>query len=513
MRQQSGKEPVTEICQGSGNEDAAWRIDMHALAGLGEGQPPLRRAVAGQTETDRPAVDGSDQQQPLFESHFRDGDLGEPDSVNARATDDTPPVLPENDDLSSIKDDLDETDMVAVPGVGDDHETGGVLRDASANMALTDPQEVREERLPDGAVLSAEAVHVPAPMGGSRMAGEGHETLHDVIPVRSGDDAGPVDAGQRPSAVSQDTFIGDLAPARAGTSLIATNPATAAPQLVLATGDQGRTTATVEIGPDLPSARNAASPSGLLNGQPVQSGAVLAALPLVATASHVPDAVMAGRVPERATVERVRAGDMTRVLPEMPGGLRAVGGRNATAAALPVMPFMPEGAALHGVPRFAEDDIPAYSGPRAPAVYALGLAQVGAAALPAQPHHVVMQIAAAIGRGASGADRVIDLVLSPEELGKVRLSLSQSDAGLSVSVLAERPETLDLLRRNIDLLAGEFLDIGYQSAEFSFGHEEPGAQQHPRATVSSPGPLSEDEGDTAYLASALHLGDRLDIRL
>jgi len=445
-------------------------------------------------------VDGSDQQQPLFESHFRDGDLGEPDSVNARATDDTPPVLPENDDLSSIKDDLDETDMVAVPGVGDDHETGGVLRDASANMALTDPQEVREERLPDGAVLSAEAVHVPAPMGGSRMAGEGHETLHDVIPVRSGDDAGPVDAGQRPSAVSQDTFI-------------ATNPATAAPQLVLATGDQGRTTATVEIGPDLPSARNAASPSGLLNGQPVQSGAVLAALPLVATASHVPDAVMAGRVPERATVERVRAGDMTRVLPEMPGGLRAVGGRNATAAALPVMPFMPEGAALHGVPRFAEDDIPAYSGPRAPAVYALGLAPVGAAALPAQPHHVVMQIAAAIGRGASGADRVIDLVLSPEELGKVRLSLSQSDAGLSVSVLAERPETLDLLRRNIDLLAGEFLDIGYQSAEFSFGHEEPGAQQNPRATVSSPGPLSEDEGDTAYLASALHLGDRLDIRL
>jgi len=472
MRQQSGKEPVTEICQGSGNEDAAWRIDMHALAGLGEGQPPLRRAVAGQTETDRPAVDGSDQQQPLFESHFRDGDLGEPDSVNARATDDTPPVLPENDDLSSIKDDLDETDMVAVPGVGDDHETGEVLRDASANMALTDPQE-----------------------------------------VRSGDDAGPVDAGQRPSAVSQDTFIGDLAPARAGTSLIATNPATAAPQLVLATGDQGRTTATVEIGPDLPSARNAASPSGLLNGQPVQSGAVLAALPLVATASHVPDAVMAGRVPERATVERVRAGDMTRVLPEMPGGLRAVGGRNATAAALPVMPFMPEGAALHGVPRFAEDDIPAYSGPRAPAVYALGLAQVGAAALPAQPHHVVMQIAAAIGRGASGADRVIDLVLNPEELGKVRLSLSQSDAGLSVSVLAERPETLDLLRRNIDLLAGEFLDIGYQSAEFSFGHEEPGAQQHPRATVSSPGPLSEDEGDTAYLVSALHLGDRLDIRL
>lgn len=230
-------------------------------------------------------------------------------------------------------------------------------------------------------------------------------------------------------------------------------------------------------------------------------------------APHAPDAVVARRLPERAMGARKRAGDMTRVLPDMSGAQRAVDGIKAAAPAQQVLPFMPVVAALRGVPRLAEDDIPAFSGPRAPAVHAQGFTLVGAAALPTPPHHVVMQIAAAIGRGASGTDRVIDLMLNPEELGKVRLSLSQSDAGLSVSVLAERPETLDLLRRNIDLLAREFLDIGYQSAEFSFGHEQLGAHQHPRAPQSSPGPLSEAEGDAVYLASTLHLGDRLDIRL
>ncbi len=35
--------------------------------------------------------------------------------------------------------------------------------------------------------------------------------------------------------------------------------------------------------------------------------------------------------------------------------------------------------------------------------------------------------------------------------------------------IADRPETLELMRRHIDILAQEFRDIGYGSAEFSFG--------------------------------------------
>jgi hypothetical protein len=130
------------------------------------------------------------------------------------------------------------------------------------------------------------------------------------------------------------------------------------------------------------------------------------------------------------------------------------------------------------------------------------------------PQHIAMQVAAAAGRAAPGSDRMINLTLSPEELGSVRLSLRHTNDGLSVAVFAERPETLDLLRRNIDLLARDFLDIGYESAEFTFGGENPGsdATRDTPLTATDPG-QPPDVAHPRPTAIAIHLGDRLDIRL
>lgn len=83
----------------------------------------------------------------------------------------------------------------------------------------------------------------------------------------------------------------------------------------------------------------------------------------------------------------------------------------------------------------------------------------------------VLQVSAAI---QAQTERAYDIHLSPAELGKVRISLSPSDAGITVSILADRPETLDLLRRHADLLAQDFRDMGYESATFSFGAESQG---------------------------------------
>lgn len=66
-------------------------------------------------------------------------------------------------------------------------------------------------------------------------------------------------------------------------------------------------------------------------------------------------------------------------------------------------------------------------------------------------------------------DRPVDLSLNPEELGRVRLSISAADNGITVNILAERIETLELLRRNIDLLGQEFRALGYDDISFSFG--------------------------------------------
>ncbi|SHL26369.1 Flagellar hook-length control protein FliK [Roseovarius marisflavi] len=132
------------------------------------------------------------------------------------------------------------------------------------------------------------------------------------------------------------------------------------------------------------------------------------------------------------------------------------------------------------------------------------------------PQHIAMQIAAAAQRG--GAGRPIDIVLNPAELGPVRLSLASADGVMSVTVIAERPETLDLMRRHIDTLAQEFLNIGYGKAQFSFGGGQSGqtGQKH-SDTSHSPAGGSGPQAPITETPNLHHtpilISDRLDIRL
>lgn len=79
----------------------------------------------------------------------------------------------------------------------------------------------------------------------------------------------------------------------------------------------------------------------------------------------------------------------------------------------------------------------------------------------------------------------IDVRLSPEELGRVRLSLVPGEAGLSVTIVAERAETLELLRRHVDLLGDDLRDAGYEGLSFSFGREN-GRDAAPDASDRTP---------------------------
>jgi flagellar hook-length control protein FliK len=82
--------------------------------------------------------------------------------------------------------------------------------------------------------------------------------------------------------------------------------------------------------------------------------------------------------------------------------------------------------------------------------------------------HVATQIAVAI---TNNPGKSTEIALNPEELGRVRLSLSANDGAITLNVVAERPETQDLLRRHMDLLAQEFRQLGYTSISFSFGEQ------------------------------------------
>ncbi|WP_136443287.1 flagellar hook-length control protein FliK [Pacificoceanicola onchidii] len=113
----------------------------------------------------------------------------------------------------------------------------------------------------------------------------------------------------------------------------------------------------------------------------------------------------------------------------------------------------------------------------------------------------------------------IEIRLNPEELGRVRMQMISTDLGLSVQVQADRPETLDLLRRNVDQLARELADVGYETAGFSFGDSSPQNEQDDRNAHARPNgtaasshvdPELSENGPVQRQSAAT---DGLDIRL
>ncbi len=77
------------------------------------------------------------------------------------------------------------------------------------------------------------------------------------------------------------------------------------------------------------------------------------------------------------------------------------------------------------------------------------------------------QMAAVISsRPGTGA---VEVALNPEELGRVSIVLNGREDGLHMSITAERPETLDLMRRHISVLESEFQKLGFGGLSFEFG--------------------------------------------
>ncbi|MEX3316327.1 flagellar hook-length control protein FliK [Sulfitobacter sp. PS-8MA] len=117
-------------------------------------------------------------------------------------------------------------------------------------------------------------------------------------------------------------------------------------------------------------------------------------------------------------------------------------------------------------------------------------------------------------------NRPVDIALSPEELGRVRLSITTHETGVMVNVLAERPETLDLLRRHIDQLGQEFRDLGFADIAFSFAAGDQAAggsdpRDKPPGQHESPASPLLTEPDTASALPPLAAGalTGLDLRL
>lgn len=73
---------------------------------------------------------------------------------------------------------------------------------------------------------------------------------------------------------------------------------------------------------------------------------------------------------------------------------------------------------------------------------------------------IAQQLAAALSNTGASTDAPLELALDPPELGRVRMQISEISGVMTLMIQAERPETADLMRRHLDLLAQEFAQAG-----------------------------------------------------
>ncbi|WP_161905858.1 flagellar hook-length control protein FliK [Paracoccus sp. MKU1] len=86
-------------------------------------------------------------------------------------------------------------------------------------------------------------------------------------------------------------------------------------------------------------------------------------------------------------------------------------------------------------------------------------------------------------------DSLVEILLDPMELGRVRISISSGDR-VAVAVLADQKETYILLKQNVELLEQELRSVGISGADISFSTGKDGEK-----AKRTPSGKSSDLGD------------------
>jgi flagellar hook-length control protein FliK len=121
--------------------------------------------------------------------------------------------------------------------------------------------------------------------------------------------------------------------------------------------------------------------------------------------------------------------------------------------------------------------------------------------------HMTQQLVVAVVQQSGGT---VEIALNPSELGRVQMNMQMADGLLTMHIIAERPETADLLRRHLDVLTQDFRAIGYHNVAFSFGDEP--QRQARQQTVIDHTDIAE-EAPTAVVAHDTIARAGLDLRL
>lgn len=144
---------------------------------------------------------------------------------------------------------------------------------------------------------------------------------------------------------------------------------------------------------------------------------------------------------------------------------------------------------------------------------------------PANQAEILRHVAGQIGAAMPERDGPgFELRLDPEELGPVRLKLVSHDQGSLLVIHADRPETLDLMRRHIAALESDLRALGHSQISLRFdggqagqGHTSQGQAQQghaaPEQRDTMPGGVTTDPPRPATHRPERVATDRLDLRL
>ncbi|SDW89858.1 flagellar hook-length control protein FliK [Roseicitreum antarcticum] len=138
---------------------------------------------------------------------------------------------------------------------------------------------------------------------------------------------------------------------------------------------------------------------------------------------------------------------------------------------------------------------------------------MGCGAASANPAAITAQVATALSQAPLPG--VIELTLSPAELGPLRIAMQAGDGVMMVAISADNAQTLDLMRRNSDLLLQEFRNLGHSNVAFQFSGSN-SRDQGQRAPSGKPGQAGFDPISalpTTATAAPRIKADGLDLRL
>ncbi|WP_282170520.1 flagellar hook-length control protein FliK [Ruegeria atlantica] len=109
----------------------------------------------------------------------------------------------------------------------------------------------------------------------------------------------------------------------------------------------------------------------------------------------------------------------------------------------------------------------------------------------------------------------VEIALNPEELGRVSIMLNGRDDGLHLTISAERPETLEMMRRHLAVLEEEFKNFGLGDLSIDLGTSEDAEHNqagHQDGSPTETAQLTDSSSNASPIPKTGPVG-RIDMRL